>query len=249
MEERDRMSSVTDSINQFISFFREQAESISSIQISRPVDYLVFKRILYIGIIDALSKTVYPRKGNRDRFVSFVKNFSKWKFCEKVSLPHLVRLLEETPDPEFSDLRKFAFSHFDTWVPGEIVELDKDPDHDEVYKLWPKGKEYTTPILNVQLSSLHHANLLYTYRNVLIHEMRKPGYGMDLGDKKVPFYHSMSHLREGQKDTWELVYPIGFFESICGCILEELEKFYISNRIDPYSLFRFGTYWIEELNR
>ena len=67
-----------------------------------------------------------------------------------------------------------------------------------MYKLWPKGKEYTTPVLNVQLSSLQHATLLYTYRNVLIHEMRKPGYGMDLGDIKVPFYHSMSHLREGE---------------------------------------------------
>jgi hypothetical protein len=243
------MSGLRDSINQFISFFHAQTEAISSIQISKPIDYSIFKRILYIGIIDALSKTVYPRKGNRERFVSFIKGFSKWKSCEKISLPHLVRLLEEIPDPEFSVLRKFAFSRFDTWVPGEIVELDRDPDHDEVYKLWPKAKEYTTPILNVQLSFLQHANLLYTYRNFLIHEMRKPGYGMDLGDRRLPFYYSMSHLREGQKDTWELVYPTAFFESVCKCILEKLEKFYMANRIDPYTLFVFGTYWIEELNQ
>jgi len=236
-------------IDRFLSFSRKQFESISSIQLLKPTDYPIFKRILYVGIIDTLSKTVYPtRKENRKRFTSFIKNFSNWKYCEKVSLPHLIRVLERTPDPEFSDLSKFAYSRFDAWAQGEIIELDKDPDYTEVQKLWPKHKEHFKPIENVQLDFLQHANLLYTYRNLLIHEMRKPGYGIDLGNPKEPFYHSMTHV-ENVTNTWELVYPVIFFESLCKTVLEELEKYYINNRIDPYHLFTFGTFWIAELNR
>ena len=69
----------------------------------------LFKKILYVGILDALSKTVsYPNQKNRERFVSLIRNFSNWKYAEKISLPHLVRLLQKVHSPEFSDLRAYA---------------------------------------------------------------------------------------------------------------------------------------------
>lgn len=127
--------------------------------------------------------------------------------------------------------------------------MDRDPGYREVQKLWPRDKEHIKPIENVQLDSLRHVHLFYTYRNSLIHELRTPGYGIEFDKDKEPFYHSMTDKDENEITSWELVYPLAFFESICETALKNLETYYTSDRIDPYHFFTFGTYWIEELNR
>ena len=229
----------------FIGFFRRQLEVIDSAQFVEKGN--LYKKVLLVGVIDALSKTISPRKGNRDRFVSFIRHFAQWKDCERVSLPHLVRLLEKVPDTDFSELRRFALSRFAKWAEGEEIYLDKDPDYSEVQKLWPKEKEYTKPLENLQLESLRHVHLLYSYRNSLIHEMRKPGYGMEFPDDEEPFYGSM--LQGEKQNTWELAYPLKFFLSVCKQSLTALETYYSENKINPYDYYAFGTYWIEDLNR
>lgn len=59
-----------------------------------------------------------------------------------------------------------------------------------------------------------HSSLLYVYRNHLVHEFREPGHGMEMDQRNVfPYYHSLTRLSvagERSKDTWELVYPLGF---------------------------------------
>lgn len=110
------MKELKGKIDQFISFFRTQVNIIRLAKFEKNGN--LYKKILYVGIIDTLSKTIYSRKGNRDRFVSFVRNFSGWNSCERISLPYLVRLLERAPDPQFSKLRKFALSLFDKWSEG-----------------------------------------------------------------------------------------------------------------------------------
>ncbi len=232
-------------IERFVGFFKRQLEVIDSAQFAEKGN--LYKKALLVNVIDALSKTVYPRKGNRDRFVSFIRHFGEWRDCERISLPHLVRLLEKVPDTDFSELRKFALSRFAEWPDGEVIYLDKDPDYSEVYKLWPKDKEYTKPLENVQLDSLRHVHLLYSYRNSLIHEMRKPGYGMEFPNDDAPFYGSMLH--DENKNTWELAYPLKFFQAVCELTLASLRSYYSENGINPYDYYAFGTYWIEDLNR
>jgi len=56
-------------IERFISYFQYKYEVIKETKFKANDE--LFKKILYIGIIDALSKTIFPRKGNRERFVSF----------------------------------------------------------------------------------------------------------------------------------------------------------------------------------
>lgn len=245
-----KMETLKDEIDLFISFFHEQFNSIRSVQFKKYGK--LYKKILYLAMIDTLSKTIYPRKQNRDRFASFIRNFSTWKFCEKISLPHLVKLLEIVPDPEFSNLRQFAFSRLDQWEEGNVIELDREPDYTEVQKLWPRDKEQAKPIENVRLDFLRHDHLFYAYRNSLIHELREPGYGIEFSsmDANQPFYHHMTHLgKDKEIISWELVYPLGFFESICETVLKKLKTYYVNERINPYSFFTFGTYWKEELNR
>ena len=126
-------------------------------------------------------------------------------------------------------------------------------EHEEKFR----GKEFEAvvedkyniePIEGVKFESLKHVHLLYTYRNSLIHELRNLGYGLEeLSLGKEPSYHSMT--MEDGKDTWQLVYPLGFFENICETCIINLKEYLILNNIDPYNSFNFGSYWKEELNQ
>ena len=233
-------------IERFILYFHNKYEIVKETKFKGNDE--LFKKILYIGIIDALSKTVFPRKGPRERFVSFLENFSGWKYYDRISLPHLARLLEFTPEPEYSKLREFVFSAYGQWPPGEIISLEKDPEFKEVIKYWPKGQANNECIKGIKLEALKHVHLFYTYRNSLIHELRNLGYGLEeLSLGKEPSYHSM--IVEDGKDTWQLVYPLGFFENICETCIINLKEYLILNNIDPYNSFKFGSYWKEELNQ
>ena len=233
-------------IERFILYFQNKYQIIKETKFKSNSE--LFKKILYIGIIDALSKTIFPRKGNRERFVSFLENFSDWKHCSRISLPHLVRLLEFTPEPEYSKLREFAFSAYEQWLSGDIIGLEKEPKYEEVMRYWPRGKDNIEPIKGVKLESLKHVHLLYTYRNSLIHELRNLGHGIEeLSLGKEPSYHHLTD--EKNEETWQLVCPLGFFENICENCVKNLEKYLTENNINPYNSFNFGSYWIEELNQ
>lgn len=233
-------------IERFISYFQNKYEIVKETKFKENDE--LFKKILYVGIIDSLSKTIFPRKGSRERFVLFLEIFSVWKNCDRISLPHLVKLLEFTPEPEYSKLRIFAFSAYEQWISGDVIDLGKDPKYEEVKKYWPKGQVNNECIKGVKLEALKHVHLFYTYRNSLIHELRNLGYGLEeFSLEKEPSYHSMK--MEDGKDTWQLVYPLGFFENICETCLQKLKEYLISNTINPYNSFNFGSYWIEELNQ
>jgi hypothetical protein len=233
-------------IERFISYFQNKYQIIKETKFKENDELL--KKILYVGIIDSFSKTIFPRKGNRERFVSFLEKYSEWKHSNRISLPHLVRLLEFTPEPEYSKLREFVFSAYGQWPSGEIISLEKDPEFKEVIKYWPKGQANNECIKGVKLEALKHVHLFYTYRNSLIHELRNLGYGLEeLSLGKEPSYHSM--IMEDGKDTWQLVYPLGFFENICETCIINLKEYLILNNIDPYNSFKFGSYWKEELNQ
>jgi len=209
-------------IERFISYFQNKYQTIKNTKFKANDE--LFKKTIYMGIIDALSKTIYPRKGNRERFVSFIENCSDWKYCNRISLPHLLRLLEFYPEPEYSEIRKFTFSVYGQWPPGEIISLKKDLELEEIIKYWPRGQVNDELIKGVKLESLKHLSL-----------------------GKEPSYHSMT--MEDGKDTWQLVYPLGFFENICETCIINLKEYLILNNIDPYNSFKFGSYWKEELNQ
>jgi len=232
-------------IDRFLGFFRNRLKEIGDLDCGQTT--ALFRKVLYSSILDALSRTTsHPKKGNRERITEFLRMFCNWPSCEKISLPHLVRLLEKVPDPAFSALRQYAFSLLDQWGEGEIISLDTDPDIENVKRHWPK--EIPKPLEDIQIEFLQHVNLFYRYRNSLVHELREPGYGMEFTDDSEPFYHSMTDT-ESKTETWELVYPLPFYERLCEAAIKELKDYYLKDRIDPYSCYVFGTYWIEELNR
>ncbi len=228
----------------FILYFREQLKELQDVTLSP-----LYKETCYIAILDALAKTIYPRESNRQRFVLFFKFFSGWLHSHKISLTHLIKLLEKAPRPEFNSLREFAYSEISKWEDGRLIHLDREPNFVDIQKQWPKEKECLQPIEGISLESIRHDNLVYKYRNSLIHELRRPGYGMDLSQADQPYYHGMiEDLEDEESLKWELVYPTNFFKKAIENALGTLEKYYADNRINPYSFFVFGTYWLEELN-
>lgn len=240
------MNELQKNVDMFLNHFEERLNQVKSSDFE--LSNNLFKKILYVGFIDTLSKTTpYSKKGNRKRVVTFVQNFSKWDECERVSLTHLIKLLKKDPSPEFSKVRDYAHSLYDKWKDWDCITLDRDPTYDEIKKLWPTSVTKPLEIENIQLDFLKHSNLFYKYRNNLVHELREPGYGIEFKEDTKPYYHSMHHSENEM--TWELVYPLGFYEHIINSAILSLREYYIKDQIDPYKSFNFGTYWLEELNR
>lgn len=216
--------------------------------------------LVAISIIDTLSKTIYPRFGNHKRFVNFVVEFSDWKDSNRVSLVHLSKLLEFVPSPELSELRKYVFECISKWKPGNIISINQDPEIDFLKtkgkELFPSGK-FHKPLANppkyddsrLTVESLQHCNLLYAYRNSLIHELRIPGFDIGYG-KTEPYYINTNKIgSESDEAVWELTYPYNFIINLAITCLDNLKKYLIANNINPYSAFTYGNYWLEELNK
>jgi hypothetical protein len=93
------MSDLDSKIESFIGYFRSHREKIAAL--GQDQDCSLYKKQLYVAILDGLSRSVFPRKSNYDRFVGIVLNFGEWADSGRVSLSHLVRLLAKSPYPIF----------------------------------------------------------------------------------------------------------------------------------------------------
>jgi len=240
-------------IERFMSHFKRELEQIWEFRIEGGGNEKAYKKVLFFSVIDSLSKCIFPRKGNRDRIVSFVNDFSEWDNRHRISLPHLSQLLFKSPEPAFSNLKKIVNDEYSKWSSGEIISLERDPDIKDVLKYWPAEKEHKKPLSVITIESLQHIHLFYSYRNFLVHELREPGYGFDTYKEDSPYYISFTHLpgdsTEDEKETWELVYPVLFLKNLLVNCLNNMENYLTDNNINPYSSYTFGTYWIDELNR
>jgi hypothetical protein len=167
----------------------------------------------------------YPktREGeDKRRFVRLVEEYSGWPDATRVSvsqlkysLDHDTRTQSATPfKSHLNDLlaqtRQFA-----------LPSVSSDPEHATLLAVGPNTAETQL------LSEAKHSSLLYHYRNRLVHEFRRPGYGMELSsDNSRPYYHSMSDADD--VTTWELVYPLEWLSSLPPIVLRLAEDH------DPY---------------
>jgi hypothetical protein len=108
-------------------------------------------------------------------------------------------------------------------------------------------------VSQLSLSSFTHLNLLYQYRNSLVHELREPGHGMEFHKEHgEPFYHGSTTVGTNaysREETLELVYPLNFYFGLTENVINNVERYLRKNAIDPYRCYRFGSSWIGELNQ
>ena len=139
------------------------------------------------------------------------------------------------------------------WMPGEKIDLDLDPLITDFEAVWPCNHGKPLKIDGLFLERFQHCQLLYTYRNNLIHEFRILGRHVEQWNIDKPYY---SYLTENQSEdsvdivhSWELQYTAKFLRRLCASGLSNLEKYLLQNQIDPLMSVNWGNYWIRELNQ
>ena len=234
-------------IEKYISFYLETLQEIRTISTKSQE---LFCHILYLGLLDALSKSVYPHKGPRDRVTSLILRFGNWPHATRVSLIHLLQLLKKYPDPDFEQLRIFTMELIQkSNIKHNPISIDVDPEYEEVRAKWPKTISTELPG-GIKLEYLKHINLFYSLRNSIIHEMRKLGEGFDIGTHSEPYYINILNI-ELSLDTYEsieLVYPLKFLDNICNNCIQGVNNYLIANSLNPYDYYESGTFWLPDLN-
>lgn len=226
-----------------IDYLKRELDNILSIQINE--NEFLYKKILIMSLIDTLSKTISTniKNNNRKRVTNLIIRYSNWTYNNHISLPHLLKLLDLTDDKNFSTLKDYCIDLYIEWKKKEDY-LDKDPSYEDIIQLCP-SKYINVNKSKIYLNYLTHVQLFYSNRNSLFHKFRELGYGIEYKTDDVPFYIPYFHKK---KRTWELVYPLNFYISICRSIIENLEEYFKNKNVNPLTNFKFGTYWIEKLN-
>ena len=245
-------------ITDFINYFTKQLNEIHELKTLCVVEDKkvcchpeIFQRLLYVSVLDTLARSVKPnQKENKKRFIYFVRHFCQWQDGERISLPHLFQLLRKNPDPAFEKLRVWVLKKYKAMPVHNsgFMSISDDPAYEDVKCLWPIHKKNDTPLERIRLDSFRHFHLLYAHRSTLVHELRAPGYGMNFANKIVPYYHGRSINGDEVDVSAELVYPRKFLHQLCETALQNLEEYFLANELNPYDSFKFGTYWIQELN-
>ena len=84
-----------------------------------------------------------------------------------------------------------------------------------------------------------HYELMYRYRNYLIHESREPGEAMEIfPDESDPYYHGYI----GQ-DNLVLAYPLELFVKIMGNSVDYISKYLKTHKLNPYDFVQKTTRW------
>lgn len=228
----------------------------------------IHAKILFCTLFDSLAKCAYPEtKNNSERFKKTIANHTQWEDAERVSLLHLQRAFEITnrvPE-EFSDLKdeiNILFSkHFQPSSDGisNQLTLNIDPFYLDIKNKIPINcKGNPSQLGEVALEQLQHKNLLWLYRNSLVHEYRILGGGMEPTisfRSSNPSYHGKSTLTGDNIEdlkivhkNFELHYPIYFFKKMCQESLNSVAKEYRDKGKSPYKVYAEGEYWIPKFN-
>jgi hypothetical protein len=218
------MTRRTEAIEQFIDYFRSQADLIETVNVP------VYRKTLYATALDPLARSAFGNIGHRKRIIRLIDQLTSWKAKDSISLPQAALNLRNEKRGRYRLYRKIK-RQLDSWPPGHILRIDDSPSLVS-YKAFSTTLEYKL------IERCRYAELFYTYRNNLIHEFREPGYGIEMSsDGNSPYYTSMIN------EPWQLVFPVGFFNVLFLDALDGLEKYLKRNKIDPYNNFEFGSLW------
>jgi hypothetical protein len=87
----------------------------------------------------------------------------------------------------------------------------------------------------------------------LVHELRPLGYEFNLFEEKSPHYTPMSKMYRDSESgelrmgthTWQLTYPEEFYYYLVDNAILNLKDYLITEQINPYDRFRFGSEWLD----
>lgn len=225
-----------DAIERYFDYFQTEYERILSVEVP------LHRLILIVIFISALARGRYPSTEEREdkkRFVRVLEECSGWGDAKRVSISQLKYSLDHDKNTQAATGFK---SHVDSSLsqtpPFSLPSVSEDPAYSALLSAGPNEAEKRL------LDEAKHSSLLYYYRCRLVHEFRRPGYGMELSsDNTRPYYHSMSN--EDDVTSWELVYPVEWLTALPNTILRNLKAYYLAKDRDPYAGYDFGSHWRE----
>jgi len=219
-------------IESFTKYFADQLRLI------RTLENHHYRKTLFVAVLDTLSRAAVPhlKDKNRERFLGLVEGWGDWPEVGRVSLPQLAGNLADHPEVANSRFAAEVRRQLQEWKDGRIYHASDDPSKEELLKITENANER-------KLVEAHtHLNLLWIYRNMLVHEFREPGYDMGvLGDDLSPYYMAMED-EEGVR-RWELAYQTTFFVALCDRTLANLKTHLEAKDLDPYAFYEFGSIW------
>ncbi len=226
------------SVAKFLGHFTERKNDVDSINCNSQE---ILKKILYCTIIDALSKSVFPDiNHNKARFVKILIIFSEWVDGERISLPFLYNEILNSTNKYINPLRTYVGNELNKWPVQTTaqIKLSRDSKIDSLLPLIQHNDQSGKLSYKEMIEKFSHFNLLWEYRNCLVHEFRQPGYGHELEDDDFPFYQGALGT-----DEIRLCYPVQFIANLIAPILKNLEKYFMNNQINPYNSYQYGAFW------
>lgn len=237
-------------ITRFVSYFRRQVDFVSTLagEQSIVVDTsdpetrgALHKKVLFSAILDCLAGVRYrgELQGNRKRFMGLLESHADWAEGDHVSVPiFFERLGKDAQSSALRDRLLKNLSRYSTDRGNSLPLKAFDEPFTDLEKLASTERE------RKMLVQSRHFELLYKYRNFIVHEFREPGYAMEAfaDGGEAPAYHS--YLGPGAK--WRLLYPVGFFRARASAALISLEQYFRTHGIDPYSRVAPSDTWFSE---
>lgn len=230
----DKKEEIIAEIKYFVNYFKNRTSVIDNLNSdSKTSDKLyVEKQTLLVSLLDSLAnirfnKVNYPQlsKRHRIRFVRFLIEYANWDEGKLVSIPFLIDHLKQNYKNRllYKTLKKILNDHNQgsDWFIASSLDLTVPE-----LNSYASNEKEEEAILYYQ-----HYSILYRYRNYLVHEARKPGYGMEFMsyDKDIAIYHS--HINE---PALHLLYPMGMLKKIMFNSAENFEIYFIDKLINPY---------------
>jgi len=241
---------VREEIEQFCGYFRDQVQVIQSVALDaerangtdqESHQTTFYKKVLLVTQIDTIagirySTNRYPKlhRSNHDRFIKFLNDHQIWPLGGTVSIP-FVREAGTGGRLSNGKLKTEIENRFNHHFEPDAYHIDCaliDMDYSELLELSSNEQE------EALLREYTHYELLYRYRNYLVHEGRVPGNAMEIGDDERPYYHS--YLGE---DKLFLAYPLNLFVSLASQSIDNLEQYLTFNQFNPYDFVSETSIW------
>ncbi len=220
---------LADDVGTYIGHFRSEHAKLKTLE------HDLHKRILVVTMLSALAEGRYPReRGSGAQFVRLIETCCAWSDSTTISVELLAMAESAAPCLSEGVMDEIA-KRAEAWRARDIRGLDP-----RAADIMPDA---ATSGDRKRVDQFKHSALLWVYRNKLVHEYRKPGYGMDSSTAKAPFYRGMTHLDDGKRETVELAYPVKWLLGLVPPVLDALKRHYLDSGTNPYGSYEFGSPW------
>ena len=230
------MSNLEQEVDLLFDYFDKVRLSINNVEFSE--DDEISKSILLCSLMDTLSRCIYPKIPNRDRFIFFVEDFSGWENKNRISLVQLYYFIKDEKDKIYQPIKSYVENKVSKMLRGAIYKTSFD---EYLYDL-----KYLK-VIESEIQKFSYANLLYKFRNHLVHEFRTPGYGSNFSKSTEIHYYSLTHISDKPAyTTWELVFPAAYLSNLVMKSIKNSRNYCLEVKYNPYDSFEFNTLWLNK---